>query len=137
MRVIVFFLVIADLHRRINGYVPFSAVKTSRGSPFVSPLPLSPVEDISLGAPYSRPLNGAYISAGGVKVDVEVEDVSDSNQAISDIVDMIDNHKGEAMAATANYASSNFCDYMRACDGIGVTGDMDNLHSHNNFLLHK
>ena len=94
MRCLATLLVIADLHSRIYGFVSFAAAGVSRMTMKSSALSLSPVEDISLGAPYSRPLNGAYISAGGVKVDVEVEDVLDSAQAISDMVDMIDNHKG-------------------------------------------
>lgn len=95
MRCLATLLVIADLHSRIYGFVSFAAAGVSRISMKSNALSLSPVEDISLGAPYSRPLNGAYISAGGVKVDVEVEDVLDSAQAISDMVDMIDNHKGK------------------------------------------
>lgn len=87
-------IVIADLHYGIHGFVPFAAAGISRLTLKASTLPLSPVEDITLGAPYSRPSNGAYISSGGVKIDVEVEDVLDSTQTISDMVDMIDNHKG-------------------------------------------
>lgn len=78
----------------INGFVSFASTGVSRKSFKPSLLHLSPVEDISLGAPYDKPVNGAYVSEGGVKVDVKVEDVLDPTQAISDMVDIIDNHKG-------------------------------------------
>jgi hypothetical protein len=97
MRFLFVLFVIADLHSKIHGFVSFASAGISRKSFQASPLPLSPIEDISLGAPYNKPSNGAYISSGGVKVDVKVEDVLDSTQAISDIVDMIDNHKGEIL----------------------------------------
>ena len=95
MRFLAILFVVADLHSRIYGFVSFASAGITRNAFKSSQLHLSPVDDISLGAPYSRPLNGAYISAGGVKVDVEVEDVTDPTQTISDMVDMIDNHKGD------------------------------------------
>lgn len=94
MRYLAIFFVTAYLHSRINGFVSFASTGVSRKAFKPSPLHLSPVEDISLGAPYDKPFNGAYVSEGGVKVDVKVEDVLDPTQAISDMVDMIDNHKG-------------------------------------------
>ena len=100
MRILAIFFIIADLHYIIHGFIPFAAAGISRLALKASTL--SPVEDITLGAPYSRPSNGAYISAGGVKVDVEVEDVLDSAQAISDMVDMIDNHKGKVHLKKSN-----------------------------------
>ena len=95
MRFLAILFVVADLHSRIYGFVSFASAGITRNAFKSSQLHLSPVDDISLGAPYSKPLNGAYISAGGVKVDVEVEDVTDPTQTISDMVDMIDNHKGD------------------------------------------
>ena len=95
MRFLAILFVVGDLHSRIYGFVSFASAGITRNAFKSSQLHLSPVDDISLGAPYSKPLNGAYISAGGVKVDVEVEDVTDPTQTISDMVDMIDNHKGD------------------------------------------
>jgi hypothetical protein len=94
MRYLAIFFVTAYLHSTINGFVSFASKGVSRKAFKPSLLHLSPVEDISLGAPYDKPVNGAYVSEGGVKVDVQVEDVLDPTQAISDMVDIIDNHKG-------------------------------------------
>ena len=96
MRFLAILFVVADLHSRIYGFVSFASAGITRNAFKSSQLHLSPVDDISLGAPYSKPLNGAYISAGGVKVDVEIEDVTDPTQTISEMVDMIDNHKGDS-----------------------------------------
>ena len=95
MRFLAILFLVADLHSRSYGLVSFASAGIARNALKSSQLHLSPVDDISLGAPYSKPFNGAYISAGGVKVDVEVEDVADPTKAISDMVDMIDNHKGD------------------------------------------
>jgi hypothetical protein len=95
MRYLAIFFVTAYLHSTINGFVSFASKGASRKAFKPSILHLSPVEDISLGAPYDKPVNGAYVSEGGVKVDVKVEDVLNPTQAISDMVDIIDNHQGD------------------------------------------
>lgn len=99
MRFFVIFLVIVDFRSHIYGYV--STVATGLTRKYLKPLGLASVEDhlnyneeISLGAPYSRPSNGAYMSAGGIKVDVKVEEVSDSPQEVSNLVEMLNDHKG-------------------------------------------
>lgn len=99
MRFFVIFLVIVDFQSHIYGYMSTVATGVTRKT--FKPLGLASIEDhlnsveeISLGAPYSRPSNGAYISAGGIKVDVEVEEVLDSPQEVSNLVDMLNDHKG-------------------------------------------
>jgi hypothetical protein len=72
-------------------FLPKPALKVPS---FHSPLYASPSDGISLGAPHNRPLNGAFISPAGVKVDIEVEDVVDSKSEINKLVDMIDDYKG-------------------------------------------
>jgi hypothetical protein len=51
-------------------------------------------EDTSLGAPHNRPTDGAYVSQGGINVEYKVDEVPNAALAISDMVDLIDDHKG-------------------------------------------
>jgi hypothetical protein len=88
-------LVVAISYSQSYGFMSARANAISRKA--FQPVALSTYEDISLGAPFDRPSNGAYISAGGIKVDVEVDEVLDSTSAVSELVDMIDNYKGNLM----------------------------------------
>ena len=48
-------------------------------------------DDTSLGGPNDRPpVNGAYVSVGGINVDFKVEEVPDAALALSNMVDKID-----------------------------------------------
>ena len=48
-------------------------------------------DDTSLGGPNDRPpVNGAYVSVGGINVEFKVEEVPDAALALSNMVDKID-----------------------------------------------
>jgi hypothetical protein len=52
-------------------------------------------DDNFLGAPHSRPADGAYVSSGGMKVTFEVDEVFNPAVAVGELVDQIDDYKGE------------------------------------------
>ena len=54
-------------------------------------------DDNSLGAPHNRPVNGAYVSNGGVKVAFEADEISNPSNAVSDLIDKIDDCKGNCL----------------------------------------
>lgn len=52
-------------------------------------------QELSLGAPKTRPASGEYTTRGGVKVDVAVNGIQEPEITIERLIDALDSRRGE------------------------------------------
>lgn len=54
------------------------------------------MDDTSQGAPHNRPVNGGYKTSGDITVDFKVDEIYDSVSAVNDLIDKIDDFRGNS-----------------------------------------
>lgn len=66
-------------------------------------LALRSSDDLTLGAPQSRPADGSYTSSAGVEVQYTISGVNDSAQEIDKLITLLDDHKGVLLTSSYEF----------------------------------